>query len=76
MFIYDATAASFNSNGTALDAAIRWARGGGSISGSMIVSPAGSINLTNAGVVDWAHCGANGPSSFDHKGGVTLPITL
>jgi len=71
----NSTAASFNSNGTALlDASIRWARGGGSIAGSMASSPT-SINLTNDGVVDWAHWGLNGPSSFDHKGGVTQKIS-
>jgi hypothetical protein len=76
LFLYDDTAASFNANGTALlDAAIRWARGGGSITGSMITSPLGSVNLTTEGVLDWAHWGRNGPTSFDHKGGVTQPIT-
>jgi len=72
----NSTAASFNSNGTALlDAAIRWARGGGSISASMVVSPVGLVNLTTGGVVDWAHWGLNGPTSFDHKGGVTQSIS-
>ena len=76
LFLYDDTAASFNSNGTALlDAAIRWARGGGSISASMVVSPVGLVNLTTGGVVDWAHWGLNGPTSFDHKGGVTQSIS-
>ena len=76
LFLFDDTAASFNANGTALlDAAIRWARGGGSITGTMVTSPAGSVNLTIEGVLDWAHWGRNGPTSFDHKATVTQQIT-
>jgi uncharacterized repeat protein (TIGR01451 family) len=76
LFLYDDTAVSFNANGTALlDAAIRWARGGGSITGNMVSSPVGSINLTTEGALDWAHWGRNGPTAFDHKGTVTQQIT-
>jgi uncharacterized repeat protein (TIGR01451 family) len=76
LFLYDDTAASFNANGTALlDAAIRWARGGGSIAGSVTISPMGLVDLTTSGTLDWAHWGLNGPTAFDHKGGVTPLIT-
>lgn len=76
LFLYDDTAASFNVSGTALlDAAIKWARGGGSITGSMTSSPVGGINLTTQGTLDWAHWGRNGATSFDHKAGITQKIT-
>jgi hypothetical protein len=76
MFLYDDTAASFNANGTALlDAAIKWARGGGSMTGSMVASPLGTVDLTTAGTLDWGHWGASGPLSFDHKAGVTQQIS-
>ncbi|MEK6281680.1 MAG: Ig-like domain-containing protein [Acidobacteriota bacterium] len=73
-FMHDATV--LNSNGTALlDAAIKWARGGGSIAGSILLSPTGPVDLTAEGVFDWAHWGLNGPSAFNHKGSVTQQIT-
>jgi len=76
LFLYDDTGDALNTNGTALlDAGIKWARGGGSISGSVVTSPVGSINLTSEGSVDWAHWGRNGPSAFDHKVGVTQKIS-
>jgi hypothetical protein len=37
----------------------------------MVTSPVGAVNLTAAGIIDWAHWGRNGPSTFDHKAGVT-----
>lgn len=76
LFLYDDTAASFNSNGAALlDAAIRWARGGGSISGSTSFSPTGLIDLTSEGLIDWAHWGLTGPTSFNHKASAPQPIS-
>jgi uncharacterized repeat protein (TIGR01451 family) len=76
LFLYDDTAASFNSNGAALlDAAIRWARGGGSISGNTSFSPTGLIDLTNEGLIDWAHWGLTGPTSFNHKASATQSIS-
>ena len=76
LFLYDDTAASFNSNGAALlDAAIRWARGGGSISGSTSFSPTGLIDLTSEGLLDWAHWGLSGPTSFNHKASATQSIS-
>jgi uncharacterized repeat protein (TIGR01451 family) len=76
LYLFDDTAASFNANGTALlDAAIKWARGGGSITGGIVTSPVGTVNLTTAGTLDWAHWGRNGPTSFDHKAAVTQQIT-
>jgi uncharacterized repeat protein (TIGR01451 family) len=72
IFLGDDSAEMLNNNGIfLLNAAIKWARGGGSISGSMVSSPAGSVDLTAAGIIDWAHWGRNGPSTFDHKAGVT-----
>ena len=41
----------------------------------MVVSPASLVDLTNEGTLDWSHWGMNGPSSFDHKGGVTQKIS-
>jgi hypothetical protein len=72
LFLGDDSAEVLNNNGIfLLNAAIKWARGGGSISASMVSSPVGSIDLTAAGIIDWAHWGRNGPSTFDHKAGVT-----
>ena len=45
------------------------------MTGSMVNSPVGSVNLTAEGVLDWAHWGRNGPTAFDHKGTVTPQIT-
>lgn len=76
LYLYDDTAVSFNANGTALlDAAIKWARGGGSMNGSIVTSPVTTVNLTTQGTLDWAHWGRNGPTSFDHKAPVTQQIT-
>jgi uncharacterized repeat protein (TIGR01451 family) len=76
LFLFDDTAASLNSNGLALlDAALRWTRGGGQLDGSFATSPTGSVNLTSAGILDWAHWGRNGPTAFDHKLGVTQQIS-
>jgi uncharacterized repeat protein (TIGR01451 family) len=72
IFLGDDSAEVLNNNGIfLLNAAIKWALGGGSISGSMVTSPVGAVNLTAAGIIDWAHWGRNGPSTFDHKAGVT-----
>ena len=72
IFMGDDSAEVLNNNGIfLLNSAIKWTRGGGSISGGMVTSPAGSIDLTAAGIIDWAHWGRNGPSTFDHKAGVT-----
>ncbi len=37
--------------------------------------PAPTVNLTNEGVVDWAHWGNGGPTIFDHKNNVTQQIS-
>jgi len=75
-FLFDDTAASLNANGTALlDAAIKWIRGGGSISSSLSTSPPSSVDLTTEGVLDWAHWGLTGPTAFNHKGNVTQQIS-
>ncbi|MEK6334026.1 MAG: hypothetical protein AABM67_03695, partial [Acidobacteriota bacterium] len=77
LFLYDDTAASFTANGTALlDAAIKWARGGASISGSLAVSSgSSSVDLTAQGLNDWAHWGLVTEGSFDHKAGITPLIS-
>ena len=76
LFLYDDTAEGFNASGTALlDAAIKWTRGGGSMNGSVVSSPVGSVNLTAAGILDWAHWGRNGPATYDHKAGITQKIS-
>ena len=75
LFLYDDTAEVLNSSGIALlDAGIKWARGGGSLSGTFAVSPVGSVNVTSQGTIDWAHWGINGPTAFDHKANVTQKI--
>ena len=77
LFVYDDTAASFTTNGTALlDAAIKWARGGASISGTLTVSfGSSSVDLTAEGLNDWAHWGLVSETSFDHKSGITPLIS-
>jgi hypothetical protein len=82
LFIHDTTAATLNSDGTALlDASVQWARGGGSsgiggsLNGSLTPSPVGSVNLTAAGSLDWGHWGRNGPTAFDHRSGITQRIS-
>ena len=76
LFLHDDTAATFTTSGTALlDAAIKWARGGGSLTGTIAASPVGSVNLTSEGILDWAHWGRNGTTAFDHKAGVPQKIT-
>lgn len=76
LFMFDTTAAAFNANGTALlDAAIKWARGNGSLSATVTVSPPASVDLTAQGVVDWAHWALNGAPNFDHKSNVTQQIS-
>lgn len=45
------------------------------LSGSVNVSPDGSVNLTGAGLVDWAHWGLNAASDFNQKAGVTNQIS-
>ena len=42
--------------------------------GSMIRS-AGPVNLTQEGTLDWAHWGLSGPTSFNHRAGVTPQIS-
>lgn len=75
LFLGDDSAEVLNTGGVnLLDAAIKWTRGGGSLSGSKVSSPA-SVDLTATGVLDWAHWGRSGPTTFDHKTGVTQPIT-
>jgi len=75
LFLYDDTGDSLTSSGTALlDAGIKWARGGGSLTGSIVVSPVGSVNLTSEGTIDWAHWGRNGPTAFNHKANVVQKI--
>ena len=75
LFLGDDSAEVLNTGGVnLLDAAIKWTRGGGSLSGSRVSSPA-SVDLTATGVLDWAHWGRSGPTSFDHKAGVTQRIT-
>jgi uncharacterized repeat protein (TIGR01451 family) len=77
LFLYDDTAASFTTSGTALlDSAIKWARGGASISGTLAISSgSSSVNLTSEGMNDWAHWGLVTESSFDHKAGITPLIS-
>lgn len=76
LFLHDDTAATFNTSGTTLlDAAIKWARGGGLLTGNIVASPVGPVNLTSEGILDWAHWGRNGPTAFDHKAGVPQRIT-
>ena len=73
-FMHDTTV--LNSSGTALlDAAIRWAIGGGLITGNILLSPTGPVDLTTEGVFDWTHWGLNGPTAFNHKGLITPKIT-
>jgi len=76
-FMFDDTAASLNANGIALlDAAIKWTRGGGSISATLAVSSgSSSVDLTAEGLNDWTHWGLTTASSFDHKGGITPLIS-
>ena len=70
LFLYDDSADVLNASGIALlDAGIKWARGGGSLTGSIVVSPVGSVNLTSEGTVDWAHWGRNGPTAL-----ITKPV--
>jgi len=77
LYLFDDTAVSFNGTGTTLlDAAIKWARGGASISVSLVVSSGSpSVDLTTEGVNDWTHWGLTTASSFDHKAGVTSLIS-
>ena len=76
LFLFDDTAETLNANGNALlDAGIRWARGGGTLSGSIASSPIGSVNLTNEGTIDWVHWGRNGANNVNRKLGVTPKIT-
>lgn len=77
LFLYDDTAASFTTSGTALlDSTIKWARGGASISGTLAISSGtSSVNLTSEGMNDWAHWGLVTESSFDHKAGITPLIS-
>jgi len=75
LFLYDDSGDVLNSSGSALlDAGIKWARGGGSLTGSFVISPVGSVNLTSEGSIDWAHWGRNGPTAFDHKANVVQKI--
>jgi len=46
----------------------------GSLSGSNAPPPT-NINLSSGGTADWAHWGLSGPSSFNHKSGVTQQIS-
>ena len=76
LFLGDDSAEVLNNNGIfLLNAAIKWARGGGSINGSMVTSPAGSVDLTAAGGIDWGHWGRNGTTTYDHKANITAKIT-
>lgn len=50
-FMHDTTVLN-TSGALLLDAAIKWARGGGSIAGNLILSPAVPVDLTAAGVFD------------------------
>jgi hypothetical protein len=45
------------------------------LSGSVSVSAAGSVDLTNAGLIDWAHWGRDSNSDFNQKAGVTNQIS-
>ena len=77
LFMHDNTAASFNNNGwTLFDAAIKWAGGTASLSGSKTATPTGApLNLTAEGFIDWAHWGFGGPAIFNHQNGITQQIS-
>ncbi len=73
-FMHDTTA--LNSSGIQLlDSAIRWARGGGSLTGSLVVSQGGPIDLSAEGIIDWAHWGLGSPTKFDHKAGIMPQVS-
>ena len=46
----------------------------GSLTGSNATPPT-NVNLSSGGTADWAHWGLSGPSSFNHKSGVTQQIS-
>jgi hypothetical protein len=46
----------------------------GTLSGG-VAFPASAVNLTQEGVLDWAHWGLTASSSFDHKAGVSQGIS-
>ncbi|HEX3187644.1 MAG TPA: Ig-like domain-containing protein, partial [Pyrinomonadaceae bacterium] len=74
LFMHDNT--TLNANGIALlDAAIKWAIGGGTINGSVVIPSPSSANLTTEGLIDWAHWGRGGASVFEHKTGITQQIS-
>jgi uncharacterized repeat protein (TIGR01451 family) len=78
LFLSDNTAATLSTNGWALfNAAIWWATGTASLSGSLTASPTGTpVNLTAEGLKDWAHWGVGGATTFDTKaGGITRQIS-
>jgi hypothetical protein len=49
------------------------APGSGTLTGA-IASPAGPVQLTTEGALDWAHWGLNTAADFDHKSGVLQQI--
>ena len=49
--------------------------GGAGLLSGIVATPAAALNLTQAGVSDWAHWGLTGPGGFDHRSGVTQQIS-
>lgn len=73
-FMHDNT--TLNSSGIQLlDSAIRWARGVGSLTGSLVVSQGGPVDLSVEGIIDWAHWGLGSPTKFDHKAGIIPQVS-
>jgi hypothetical protein len=78
----DTSSAISTADGTILlDAAVQWASGlstsptPGSLTATFAFTPAGVVNLTNEGTIDWAHWGRNSATAYDRKAGVTQRIT-